>query len=348
MWICACVPDGSLKHRHTSTPAVRDDNWIVDLPQNQNIDSAGLDAAYEMLHSPDAFHNALALLVARNNRLVFETYTRTEADRDRLHHIQSSTKSFTSLVMGILQGRGYFTDLNATMASYWPEPFENEPQKSAITLRHLLTMRSGIDFNNDDFSVEMYVDGPKNPVSYILSKPMYAAPGQQFYYRDADPHLLSALITHVTGKTISMWASKQLFAPLGIQSYFWGEDAAGNTMGASGLFLKPRDLLKAGQLLLDNGVANGRQVVPKEWIAQATTKQSEAKSIGFDFGYYYWMVPEYGAISTWGHGGNFIFVAREHNVVMLLLSMPDTDDKRIGSKLPDFLPVVDVILKACR
>ena len=345
--VAACVPDDSLKHRNGFVPETLSDNWIEDLPQHQQIDPAGLATAYEMLHSPVAFQNALALLVARNNRLVFETYTRTNADRDRLHHVQSTTKSFTSLVFGILQHHGYFPNLDATMQSHWPAPFVDAPEKASITLRQLLTMRSGIDFDNDVFSVEMYVDGPKNPVEYILSKPMYAAPGEVFYYRDADPHLLSALVTHTTGKTVASWASEFLFAPLGIQAYFWGEDEGGNSMGAHGLYLKPRDLLKTGQLLLDAGASDGVQVVPEEWIAQATSMQVDTTGNGFDFGYYYWMVPRFNAFTTWGHGGNFIFVAPDQNVVILLLSLPDTDDDTVGTLLPEFLPMVEVILNAC-
>ncbi len=287
------------------------------------------------------------LLVSRNDKLIFETYTRKLDDQDKLHHIQSGTKSFTSLVFGIVRGAGYFENLDATLSSYWPERFKKFPDKENITLRHLLTMRSGIAFDNDDFSVEMYVKGPTDPIEYILKKPMYADPGEKFYYRDADPHLLSALIRHVTQKTVEEWAEKELFSKLGIKEHFWGKDTGGNSMGAHGLYLKPRDMVKVGQMIMNQGAVNEEEIVPKKWLDAALVKQIDQTVVPFEFGYYFWIVPELSAVTTWGHGGNFIFTVPEKRLVIVLVSLPDTDDERVGTLLPDFLPLARKIIEAC-
>ncbi len=345
--LSACIPDGELKSRNTAVPEALDDGLEIALPSAVGISPDALATAHDMLLSKNAFYNALALLVLRHDRLVFETYTRSPADRDRLHHMQSSTKSFSSLVFGILRGDGYFPNLDATAASLYPEPFEKTPDKKDITLNHLLTMRSGIAFDNDDFSVEMYVDGPSDPLAYILRKPMYAAAGERFYYRDTDPHLISILTGHVTGKSVEDWAEERLFAPLGITEHFWGADEGGNSMGAHGLYLKPRDQVKIGRLILHRGVEDDTPIVPADWLDLATKPQVDPGMASLEYGYYFWRVPTLNGISTWGHGGNFIFAAPDQDVVIVLVSLPDTDDDTVGTTMFEFLPLAQMILDGC-
>jgi CubicO group peptidase (beta-lactamase class C family) len=110
------------------------------------MDELLLQEAYRMFYDDGQFYNALALLIVRNGRIVFETYARSPEDRERLHHVQSVAKSITSLVFGIVRDRGYFPNLDAAIASYLPEKFIDAPEKRAITIRHLLTMKSGIAF----------------------------------------------------------------------------------------------------------------------------------------------------------------------------------------------------------
>jgi CubicO group peptidase (beta-lactamase class C family) len=294
--LAGCLLDGSFKHRNTCVPEQLNDAWEISSPTAEGMDETLMAEAYELFYDEGRYFNALALLVVRNGRLVFETYPRGPEDRDHFHHVQSVTKSITSLVFGIVREAGYFPDLDATCASILPETFSGCPDKSGITFRHLLTMRSGIAFDNDDFSVELHIKAPRDPVAYILDKPTYADPGERFYYRDCDPHLLSAFVYHVTGQTLEQWALLHLLSAIGITDYVWLVDPAGITTGAYGIYLKPRDLARVGQLVLQGGAWSGVQVIPSGWIMESTAFQTEADLPRFDYGFYWWIVPELGAV----------------------------------------------------
>jgi CubicO group peptidase (beta-lactamase class C family) len=191
-------------------------------------------------------------------------------------------------------------------------------------------MTSGISFDNEDFSVEIYADKPDDPVRYILNKPMFAIPGDKFYYRDCDPHLISYAISRLTGRSEERYARQRLFAPLGITDYYWDSDHTGTTMGAHGLHLRPRDLAKIGQLVLDHGRWKSQQVVDSAWVAVSTMRhvstpyQTEPNIR--DYGYYWWVLPHWNAIEAWGHGGSYILIVPNRNLVVVMTSMPDAND----------------------
>jgi CubicO group peptidase (beta-lactamase class C family) len=345
--LAGCLLDDSLKHRHTYVPEQLEDGWEISSPTAEGMDETLMAEAYELFCDKGHYYNALALLVVRNDKLVFETYSRSPEDRERPHHVQSVTKSVTSLVFGIVREAGYFPDLDTACASIMPQAFSGSPDKSGITLRHLLTMRSGIAFDNDDFSVELHIKAPADPVAYILEKPMYAGPGEKYYYRDCDPHLLSALVHHVTGKTLEQWAILHLFPEIGITGYVWLKDPEGTTTGAYGIYLKPRDLARVGQLVLQHGSWNAVEVIPSAWIKESTAFQTETDFPDYDYGYYWWTVPELGAITAWGHGGNFIIIVPEKDLVIVMISLPDVDDDTVGTVLPEFIPLARLIKEAC-
>jgi CubicO group peptidase (beta-lactamase class C family) len=176
---------------------------------------------------------------------------------------------------------------------------------------------------------------------------MYANPGEKFYYRDCDPHLLSSFVGQVTHKTLESWADECLFQQIGIVRYHWEKDPAGATMGAHGLYMKPRDLARFGQLLLQRGWWNGTEVVSERWIERSTMGGGESNLTEYDYGYYWWTLPDLSAVTAWGHGGNFIFVAPDNDLVIVMVSMPDVDDDSVGTTLSEFMPLARVIYGAC-
>ncbi|NIT03487.1 serine hydrolase, partial [Candidatus Saccharibacteria bacterium] len=196
------------------------DGWETASPEEVNISREALDKVYADFVSEDRYFNAKSLLVVKNGKVAFEAYCRSPKDRDRYGHVQSATKSVTSLVFGMVKSEGYIDSLDQTLYSIMPEKFPSDVRKRSITLGHLLTMTSGLSFDNDVFSVEIYVDKPSDPVKYILRKPLCATPGEKFNYRDADPHLVSYVIRRLTGKTEEQWARERLFGPLGIREYY--------------------------------------------------------------------------------------------------------------------------------
>jgi CubicO group peptidase (beta-lactamase class C family) len=349
IFLSGCVSDAPFKFESSTVPEQLNDGWEVASPEEVNISPDALDGIYAAFMSEDHYFNAKSLLVIKNGKLVFEAYCRTPKDRDRYGHVQSVAKSITSLVFGIIKSEGYIDSLGQTLYSILPDKFPDDENKRSITLRHLLTMTSGLSFDNDDFSVEIYVDKPGDPAKYILKKPLYASPGGKFYYRDCDPHLISYVIRQLTGKTEEQWARERLFEPLGIGNYYWDSDHTGTTMGAHGLHLKPRDLAKIGQMVLDQGRWNDSQVVDSSWIATSTEKQVETdyrtEPHVYYYGYYWWVLPRWEAFTALGHGGNFIFVVPGKQMVIVMTSMPDVDDDVVGTRLEQFEDLISPLLE---
>jgi CubicO group peptidase (beta-lactamase class C family) len=206
-------------------------------------------------------------------------------------------------------------------------------------LEHLLTMRSGINFSNDHFSMEMWVGKPADPIRYILNKPLFAEPGNQYRYRDADPQLLGYAMQTLLGQTEEAFAQAYLWDPLGIHDYYWDHGKQGETMAAHGLHLRPRDLAKIGQLMLDEGKWKEKNIISATWHEISTTQKlipPERQNLGY--GYYWWIVPEAKGYSSWGHGGQFVFIIPPRGLVLVLISLPDTSPDYVhGTTLPDFV-----------
>ncbi|HVZ31064.1 MAG TPA: serine hydrolase [Polyangiaceae bacterium] len=349
--LLGCWFDGDLKHDTGATPESLDDGWQVASPEDVGLASQALAAIHEQLLREDRYRGTLSLLVVKDGKLVWETYLRRRSDQGAVRNIQSVTKSVTSLVFGIARDQGSIPSLDATLGQIFPDELVGlDPRKAAISLRDLLTMRSGIAFHNEDFSVEMWVEKPRQPLHYLLSQPLYADPGERFYYRDVDPQLIGYALSRLTGESEEQLA-QALFAPLGIVNYYWEQGGRdGIHMAAHGLQLLPRDLAKIGQLVLERGEWHGQRVVSEEWLAlstaaqlspeqlQADTRQQQAD---FGYGYYWWVVPGVG-FSAWGHGGQFVLVVPARNLVLVQTAFPDTNLP--DSDLQSFLDLVQPLL----
>lgn len=343
-----CAFDGDLKHDLGIAPEALDDGWAIAKPSEVGLSSRVLDGVQRELLRQDAYRGTLGLLVVKDRKLVFETYLRSMEDRDHYHHIQSMTKSVTSLAFGIARGDGDFDSLDLTTGELFPDAVRGlDRRKAEITLEDLFTMRSGIAFDNDVFSVEMWVDKPHDPLRYMLSKPLYADPGKRFYYRDVDPQLVGYALSERTGHSERKLVDERIFRKLGIEDYYWESAEDGTSLAAHGLHLRPRDAAKLGQLLLDRGQWDGATVVPEDWIDEATKEHvtsttRDRRGTFYPYGYYFWIVPDVG-YAAWGHGGQFILVVPAQNLVIVQVSLPDTDDPP-GTSLNDLLGLVDPLL----
>jgi CubicO group peptidase (beta-lactamase class C family) len=216
-----------------------------------------------------------------------------------------------------------------------------EPRKLAITLEHLLIMRSGIAFDNADFSVEMMVEKPANPLRYILDKSMYASPGERYYYRDADPQLVSYALQALTGHTEESLGAEYFFGLMGIRDYLWEQMPDGANTGAFALHLRPRDFAKLGQLMLDGGKWAGVPLISAEWIALASTAKLVTPDGPPDrplgYGYYFWIPNEPVSYAFCGHGGQFVLVVPAKGLVLVQVALPDTSGEMHGADIYDFV-----------
>jgi CubicO group peptidase (beta-lactamase class C family) len=284
------------------------------------------------LFDEDNYVTAISLIVVRNKKLVAEAYVRNLNDRYQKRQIQSMTKCITSLVFGIARDMGYFSDLDQRLYDIVPDAFDVNARKRTITLRHLLTMNSGLDFNNEDFADELFMHGQRNVMSYILAKPLFAEPGQVYDYRDCDPQLLSGAVHRQTGMTLDQIAESRLFGRMGIADYYWERNPDGDSWAAEALFMRPRDLAKIGQLVLDSGRWNNQQLVAEEWIAQSTSTQSrpnrnQPSNAEITFGYYWRLQPNRTAIEANGAGGQQILIIPEKNLVIVFTCEPYVNGK---------------------
>jgi CubicO group peptidase (beta-lactamase class C family) len=343
--VAGCLPNGSLKRDGSVVPANLGDGWEIATPESVGLNPAALASLHSDLLSEDRNLGTIAVLIVKDGKLVWEAYVRDPADRDRLHHIESVTKGMTSLAFGVARDQGLFPSLDAPIEDFIPDAVAGlGPQKAAITLDDLLTMRSGLAFDNRAFAIEIEIDRPANPLRYMLMKPLTTTPGTTFDYHDVDPQTLVYILERALGESEEAWVKRRLFAPLGISDYLWEHGSDGVTMAAHGLYLRARDMAKFGQLLLDGGRWQGTQVVSQDWITNATSPHvnpdPQHPQDAHRFGYYFWTMPpnvSKGAYDTIGAGGQIILVIPEKQMVIVQVALPDASVEQTQWHDLDFL-----------
>ena len=313
----ACLKEENLNTTYTGfTPVTIGDSWDVSNPESENMDSSILDQVYLDFYNENKYPTARSLLIARHGKLVAEGYCKDAGDLISPHNIKSATKSITSMRTGILLDIGKIDSLDNRLYDYLPEYFDDDIRKRNITVRDVLTMETGLDYNDDIHTREMLYN-PGSSLKYVLEKDLVFDPGTDWYYGDGNPQLISGLIHEITGKTESEFAREYLFGPLGITDYLWENTHDGLTLGAIGLWLTPRDMVKIGQLMANKGMWNDTRVVSESWVVESTRKQSLYSNYG-----YYWYPVEDVAYYAEGHGGQLIWVYPEYDLVVVITSFP--------------------------
>jgi CubicO group peptidase (beta-lactamase class C family) len=347
-----CLQDARLKLAYNDVPATRAD-WPVSTPEAQGIDPAGLQSAYRRFFAEDEFVSAVSLLVARHGYLVAEGYARDLADVDRVSALQSATKSVTSMLFGIALAQGLVGSLDVPFVDYLPPAYAAPGDMAKVTLADLLTMRSGIDFLNGDFTMEMAFHSGNDSLAHIMAKTIVTPPGQVFRYKDADPTLAADVLQRHAGVSWAAFAESNLFRPLGITSYVWTAAPDGLTYGAYGLYLRPRDFLKLGLLMLDGGTWQGAPIIPAAWVAESTGTQVTIPEASqpypgthLDYGFYWWLLPDRGVYAADGHGGQFLYVVPAKDLVIAFTAEPDTSAGQPTGHLDHFAGLADLIVAA--
>ncbi len=277
------------------------EEWQVSPPEEQGIDSATLEQLSE------AIGENVAFLVVQNGYIVAEYYPSSYPKHYR-HHIHSCTKSVTSILVGIARQEGYIGSVDDAVLDYFPEyEFANmDERKEAITLHHILSMSSGLDWEGyfDSPDLQSLLDSP-DWTQCTLDRPMAHEPGEVFNYNSGGTQLLSAIIQRETSRTTEAYAREKLFKPIGISNYTWSFERSpkGITPGAWGLFLTVRGMARIGYLYLNEGCWDGKQVVPQDWVRRSTSVQiADAKlhpkihvdpRLDFDYGYQWWIPNQY-------------------------------------------------------
>jgi CubicO group peptidase (beta-lactamase class C family) len=245
------------------------------------------------------------VLIVRGGKLVFEHYhpgtdqirglslPGTEQGPDIKHDVRSVSKSVVSLLIGIALDRKLIPDLDRPVFSYFPEyAAARTPAKDRILLRHLISMSSGIEWDENTpytsaHNSEVMMNMMPQPYLYVLNQALAAEPGTVWNYSGGGVALLGAIIQKVSGKRLEEFAREALFTPLGIRDFEWSTMANGDAVPASGLRLRSRDMAKLGLLVLSGGKWNGRTIVAAEWIKESLTPRFSTE-FGH-YGYLWWL-----------------------------------------------------------
>jgi CubicO group peptidase (beta-lactamase class C family) len=288
--------------------------WPTAAPADVGLD----DEALRRLDAemPTTNPDVLALLVARDGRLAFERYYGGATVSERFD-LQSVTKTVVSVLVGMAIADGRL-ELDATLAEVFPSQIAAavDPRVRRITVRQLLTMTAGWDSASPvDFAFAI------DPVRVLLGRPLVDRPGRRFLYDNGSYHLLSAAVSAVTERTAAGFARARLFGPLGVGDSPWQADDSGLSLGPGGLYLHARDLAKLGQLFLNEGRWDGRQLVPERYVRESTRPQSEGGPPGGTrYGYGWWISSSPAGFQATGYGGQTLLVLPGLDLVVVLLA----------------------------
>ncbi|MFN0109407.1 MAG: serine hydrolase domain-containing protein [Blastocatellia bacterium] len=249
--------------------------------------------------------------------------------RGDLHSMQSVTKTVTSVTIGVAMARNEFPGIETPILKFFDEAqvANVDERKRRVTIRHLLTMTAGIEWHED-----LHYSDPKNSASvmessfdwvkYAIDQPMQHEPGAVYHYSSGSSQLLAHIFRRATGQDIEEYAARHLFAPLGIEQFYWKRTPTGLPDTEGGLYLRAHDLAKIAYLFLKNGVWEGKQIVRPEWVkASVTPAATVSARDGVKYGYKWWLYP-YGDGSrlAWagsGFGGQMPIIVPEYDLALV-------------------------------
>jgi CubicO group peptidase (beta-lactamase class C family) len=285
-------------------------------PEAEGISS---QAILEFVEAADKNVNTFdSFMIVRHGKVIAEGWWKPNS-ADKPHILNSVSKSFNSTAVGLAIQK-HKLKLEDSVLKFFPKDAPADPSDNlkAMKVRDLLTMSGGHD-------VEPKRDGGPS-VKQFLAQPVVYQPGTHFLYNTMGSYVLSAIVTKVTGQTTLEYLKSRLFEPLGIESPRWDSSPEGNSLGGYGLYLHTEDLAKFGQLYLQKGMWNGKQLIPRRWVEEATSKQISNEGeghaqIGPDwkegYGFQFWRC-RHNAFRADGAGGQFIVVMPDQDVVVAI------------------------------
>jgi CubicO group peptidase (beta-lactamase class C family) len=306
-------------------PLVSPPLWAASLalprstPEAQGVSSAQIRAFIEAAdRQVKTMHS---FMLVRHGHVVAEAWWRPQTATTP-HVLHSLSKSFTSTAVGLAVAEGKLS-VDDPVLKHFPEdaPAEPSAKLKAMRVRDLLTMSTGHQ-TEPKFT-------PEAPwVKTFLAHPVEHKPGAHFQYNSPATYMQSALVQKVTGQTVLEYLKPRLFEPLGIESPVWGTSPQGVTVGGWGLHIRTEDIAKFGQLYLQKGKWNGKQLVPAAWVEQATARQvsngsDPVKDWDQGYGFQFWRC-RHGAFRGDGAFGQFCIVLPEQDAVVAITA--DTRD----------------------
>ena len=337
-------------------------SWVYEQPEQFNdgwetasLESVGLDSSrfISLMNLLSRTNNHLihGIVVVKDNRLVFEAYfdglthptwgeTPVRFDRNQMHVLSSVAKSFTATMIGIAIEQGFISSVDAKVLDFYPELADlNVGLKEDITIRHLLTMSSGLGWDEQSFPltdsrndltrfIDVALHSNDDLARFILEMDMTAAPGEVFNYGGGNYNLLGDILQRASGYRLDEFADQYFFEPLGIHEAWWWLIRPDFVYASGDLALRLRDLTKVGQFFLQDGVWNGERILSEAWVANSSTpvflfEPTDWSRVyghrGYSFGW--WPSLESygeGAFAASGWGGQTLAILPEHEMVIVI------------------------------
>jgi len=369
---------GAPAHAESEFPA---DRWKTATPDAEGID-AGVLANLDREFASGTHGYIDGMLVTRGGRIIyqktypqdydaaFEKRDQTRGpynyydpdwhpyfERGPLHTLQSISKSVTSALIGIAIGRGEIPGIEVKVMPYFDGYAQTnpDPRWSDISLRDLLTMTSGIEWDEESFEYTdprntcAVMEGSDDWVAYVLNRPMAATPGEKFVYNSGVTMLLSHILLRATGKHVDAYASEHLFGPLGIENFYWKRTPTGLIDAEGGLYLTAVDLARVGLLYARDGMWKQKRILPEGWVS-ISVKPAVAvpETEGWKYGFQWWLLPyaenptKY-AYAGLGYGGQHLIALPEYDLVAVVTGWNIYDKPPLSAEL-----VLGRLLKSIR
>ena len=271
--------------------------------------------------------NIHSVLIAKENKLVFETYF-DGFNTNIPHDLRSASKSISSAIIGIAVDDGVIGSVDENLYDFIPSEYQytKDSLKSKIKLKHLLTMSSGLAVN-EQASENNYQSNSSPWLKTVLEAPMVNEPGTYADYGSANPFLLGVYLNERLNIPLQTYMDDKLFTPLGFTNYInFTDDSDDLAYFGGGMLLTPRDMLKFGQLYLNKGRWNGKQIISENWVKESFGKYVRLQDYPDknQYGYLWWHDTyevngkKIETIEARGAGGQFIFIVPELESVVVI------------------------------
>jgi CubicO group peptidase (beta-lactamase class C family) len=341
-----CSKDAQEPEYSYEEPVETNDGWETGSLQGVGMDVIIFEELARKINA-GIYKEVHAIIVAKDNTLVFENYWSghdfdmydpdyhgdyIKFDINTRHNTHSTTKSFTSALIGIAIDQGIITSKDDCIFDYLSDRYDdlNSNGKENITIEHCLKMASGLEWNQWDVGISdqsdlLLFNKSADPIRYLLSKPVVFEPGTYFYYNGGTVDLLGMIIASATNGSVQSFSADYLFGPLGITNYNWVVLHPSNLTCCHGdVYITPRDMAKFGQLFLDEGKWQNQQIISTKWVNQSTQYHIDPGVESMDgYGYLWWLKnfevngTQYHSYQTSGWGGQEIYVFDELEMVVV-------------------------------
>jgi CubicO group peptidase (beta-lactamase class C family) len=326
--VCNNRPTGPISPCAAARDYWPTEGWRYTTPFQQDMNENRLNSLLAYIDDEGIPINSM--IIVRNGYIVLEEYLNPAHNEATQHPIYSCTKSVVSSLVGAAIEEGLLASVDQKVLSFFSGRIFNntDSHKENLTLEHLLTMTSGLDWHEFDYPYghpsndfgRMY--NSDEWVEYILNKSVVEEPGEVWNYNSGTSHILSVILQNLTSTSPQGyfdWVTSYIGSPLGITDVGWYSDPQDNFFGGSGMELIPLDMAKFGYLFLNNGSWDGTQLIPESWVEVSTSSHVQLGGVTH-YGYQWWVYPTLGFYAAQGYAGQNIIVIPEYDMVVVFTS----------------------------